>query len=310
MLKVFNSPRTILPLSRKKQSVRNLILWGTLALTINSVHAMAPEEEKDTYALQTGKKGAKRLTEQNEFLKHFSIEHLKKAGISEDSDVVEPGCGNGAMTVFLAKTARKVYAVDKSEKQLNEARKAIKAEGVENVIFIQDDAQSLKNIPPQSADLVYIRLLLLHVQNPKAVIESAKNLLKPGGVLVLEEPIISSSEHTNLPGYIEALEKLAASWRVDYNIGSRLVNLCEEAGFSYTVEEHRPVMTPRQAKDSHLGGLNEWKGAAIKEGIIGPEKAEEWVRIINGWSDAEEGDTASYYTPPKMVYVTATMIAK
>jgi ubiquinone/menaquinone biosynthesis C-methylase UbiE len=307
MLKVFNSPRTTLSLPRKKQSIRNLILWGALALTINSVHAMDSEDkEKDTYALQTGEKGAKRLTKQNKFLKEFSEEHLKKAGLSKGQTVVELGCGNAVMTPSLAKNARIVYAVDKSEKQLNEARKTIKAEGVENVIFILGDAQSLENLPIPNSDIAFIRLLTMHVPNPKAVIKGVKTLLKPGGVLCIEEPIMSSSIHTNLPGYIEALVKLGTENSVDYNIGNRLVSLCEEEGFSCTVEEHRPVMTPHQAKMSHLMGLEEWGPVALQKKIIQPGQIEEWKGIINSWSDAEEGDTASYYTPPRMVYVTAT----
>lgn len=305
MLKFFKSPRTIKPLSHK--SIRNLILWGTLALTINSVHAMDPEEKKSSYALGTGKKAAERLDLQDKFLAALTRRQLEKAGLSPGQTVYELGSGSGVVTEVLAEgvgVTGHVRAVDNSEKQLDIAKKKLSLKGLNNVTFVRGDAQSLEGLPTEDADLVYIRFLLLHVQNPKAVIEGAKKLLKPGGVLVLQEPIMSSSIYKNLPGYIEKLAAVAAHKHVDYDIGNRLASLCQEAGFSCTVEEHRPVLTPLQAKAVHLMGIAEWKDEAIKDGILQQSQVDEWVRIINSWP--EESDTTSFYTAPTNVYVIAT----
>lgn len=313
MLKVFNSPRTILPLSRKKQSVRNLILWGTLALTINSVHAIPSEEEKDTYRLQTGKEGAARLTEQNEFLKPLSIQHLKNAGPLEGKKIWNVACGNGAMTDWLANMAGEtghVYAIDNSEKQLEEARKNFESMGLKNVTCILGDALSLENLSIPKPDFVYIRFLAMHL--PKSeVMEGIRKVLKPGGVVAAQEPIMSSAIYNNLPGYQETLSTVSAKLGLDFDIGKKLLTLYQGAGFSCTVEEHRPVMTPRQAKGATLKGFNELKAkgffqVGIQLGLLKQEQVDEWEQLINNWSDAEEGDTASYYTPPINVYVTAT----
>jgi len=309
MLKVFNSPRTILPLSRKKQSVRNLILWGTLALTINSVHAMAPEEGKDTYRLQTGKKGAERLTEQNEFLKPLSIQHLKNAGLSKGQIVWDIGCGNGVMTKLLAKMVGKtghVYAIDNNQEQLD----IIESMGLKNVTCILGNAQSLEDLPIPKPDFVYIRFLTMHLLKPEAVMEGIKKLLNPGGVVAAQEPNMSSAIYNNLPGYQETITVVSAKLGLDFDIGKKLPTLYQGAGFSCTVEEHRPTPTPRQAKGVNLKGFHELKAkdffkAGIQLGLLKQEQVEEWERIINSWPDAEEGDTASYYTAPINVYVIA-----
>ncbi|MBX9785871.1 MAG: class I SAM-dependent methyltransferase [Alphaproteobacteria bacterium] len=314
MLKFFNCARTILPLSRKKQSIRNLILWGAFALTIHSVHAMNTEDkERDTYVLQTGKKGAERLTEQNEFLKPFSIQHLKNAGLSKGQIVWDIGCGNGAMTEYLAEMVGEtghVYAMDKSKEQLDIARKNFESKGFKNVTFIQGDAQSLENLSIPSADLVYIRFLLLHVPKPEEIIKGVKKLLKPGGVVAAQEPVMSSAIYNDLPEYKETLTVVSTKLGFDFDIGKKLPTLYQDAGFNCTVEEHLPVPTPRQAKGVNLKGLNELKAkgffkVAIQLGHLKQEQLDEWERTINSWSDTEEGDTAPYYTSPINVYVVA-----
>lgn len=304
MLKFFNPSQY-----DKRQRLQKALLCGMTALMINCAHAME-EQEEGTYVLRTGPTGARRLDQQNEFLLKDSDAHLNRAGLSEGQTVWDIGCGSGAMTVYLAKKVGKtgrVYAMDMSEKQLEIARQKVKEEGLENVIFIQGDIRSLTNLPMESADLVYIRFVQMHVKDPEKVIDVTKGLLKPGGVVVTQEPIMSSShnpfEHRVFRDFIDTIGSLGKTMGVDYDIGARLEDLYKNAGYANTsVEYMRPEMSIPTAKTTLLLGFSEWKGIAIGANLITQEQANELETTIGNWpEDMKEG----FYLPPEQAYLIA-----
>src|SRR3990167_7555643 len=108
-------------------------LWATMLfaslLTLNSAHA-SDETKEDTYALATGKAGSQRLDLQNKMMSEEAYKQLEKAGLSEGQTVWDIGCGNGAMTVYLAQKVGKkghVYAIDINEEQIKVAKEKIAA---------------------------------------------------------------------------------------------------------------------------------------------------------------------------------------
>ena len=121
------------------------------------------------------------------------------------------GCGSGAMTAYFAEKVGEnghVYAVDISEKQLEVTKKRIESGGFTNVTFIRADIVS-DNFPTGAADVVYIRFVLMHLTNPNLALDKIKDLLKPQGIFVSEEPINSScysptSANSVLKEYINA----------------------------------------------------------------------------------------------------------
>jgi spermidine synthase len=53
---------------------------------------------------------------------------------------------------------------------------------------------------------------------PGAVLEGVKKLLKPGGVIAAQEPIMSSAIYNNLPRYQETLTVISADFGLDFDI--------------------------------------------------------------------------------------------
>lgn len=263
---------------------------------------MTAQNKEDTYILGAGKVASKRLDVQQEILEETSYKHLEKAGLSEGQIVWDIGCGGGAMTVYLAKVvgARgKVYAIDKSEEQLEIARAKIKSEGLENVTFIQGDIRSQKDLPMGAADLIYMRFILNHIKDPEVVIKVGKDLLKEGGVAVSIEPILStyynSSDHEIFREYVKAIADVGKKMEVDYDLGKRLHPLYKLAGYVDTqVDYHQIQVKIAYVKKILPLDIAEWKDKAIALGVLTQEKAARWMQTIKAWPD---DDTDSFNLP-------------
>jgi 2-polyprenyl-3-methyl-5-hydroxy-6-metoxy-1,4-benzoquinol methylase len=104
----------------------------------------------------------------------------------EPMDVVDFGCGTGALTVELARWAKHVTAIDRSDLALSKAKAEASRQKLANITFLAADLEQLP-LPAASADLVVISQSLHHVENIQAVLSESARLLRPGGrVVVLE----------------------------------------------------------------------------------------------------------------------------
>jgi ubiquinone/menaquinone biosynthesis C-methylase UbiE/DNA-binding transcriptional ArsR family regulator len=100
--------------------------------------------------------------------------------------VADLGSGEGLLSQLLARRARKVIAVDNSEKIVAFGAAKAKKIGLKNLEFRQGDLQN-PPIDPQSVDLVVLSQALHHAAEPAKAIAGAFNILKPGGqIMVLD----------------------------------------------------------------------------------------------------------------------------
>lgn len=103
-------------------------------------------------------------------------------------DVVEPGCGTGRNTVWLAERARSVVALDFSPGMLERARARLAgpiADG--RVRLAGHDIRAPLPLADAAADLVVIALVLEHVTDVTAVLGECARVLRPGGHVFLCE---------------------------------------------------------------------------------------------------------------------------
>jgi SAM-dependent methyltransferase len=113
------------------------------------------------------------------------------AGVKAGWHCADIGAGSGAITELLARRVTKsgrIYAVDQDPT----SRDAIAdiALGHTQVIALTQAVEDLTL--PEAVDLVWCRFLLLHVWDPEVAIAAMVASLKPGGWLVVEEPIVSA----------------------------------------------------------------------------------------------------------------------
>jgi ubiquinone/menaquinone biosynthesis C-methylase UbiE/DNA-binding transcriptional ArsR family regulator len=98
--------------------------------------------------------------------------------------VADLGSGEGLLSQLLARRAKKVIAVDNSEKIVAFGANKAKKLGLKNLEFRLGDLEN----PPldaESVDLVVLSQALHHAKDPARAIQSAARLLKPGGQLMI-----------------------------------------------------------------------------------------------------------------------------
>ncbi len=100
--------------------------------------------------------------------------------------VADLGSGEGLLSELLARRAKKVIAVDNSEKMVAFGANKAKKNGLKNLEFRLGDLEN-PPIEPHSADLVILSQALHHAAEPAKAIQSAHRILRPGGqVMILD----------------------------------------------------------------------------------------------------------------------------
>ena len=265
-------------------------LKSEVAIIMRHSHTKSPinmltrskSSESNPYILHTGKAAEKTLELQHRILVKDSIEHLRKAGLKLNQVVWDVGCGSGAMTEHIARQVGKkghVYALDISQDQINVTKQRLETICLTNVTFINADIGDV-DLSLGKADIIYSRLLLMHVKDPQSVIEKMYSFLKPGGHLALQESIMSTAhtcpESSAMKKHVKILTSLGKHKGVDFDVGIKLTDLCVASGFKQ-IESYflQPRLTVQEAEPMILGRSAEWEKEAIKLGITTEEEMEE-----------------------------------
>ena len=111
---------------------------------------------------------------------------LARLGIAGAENVLEIGCGTGALTVPLAAAVGdhgRLVAVDISEPMLGVARQRVEERGLHNIKLLLGDAQVFE-FEPVAFDLATSRMGVMFFADPAAAFRNIGSALKPGGRLV------------------------------------------------------------------------------------------------------------------------------
>ncbi|MDX3229251.1 class I SAM-dependent methyltransferase [Streptomyces sp. ME19-01-6] len=114
----------------------------------------------------------------------FNQPLLDAAALADTARVLDVGCGAGRTTRLAARRARRGSAVglDLSGPMLGKARESALHEGVENVLFIQGDAQ-VHAFDAEGFDAVISRYGMTFFTDPVAAFANLHRALRPGGRL-------------------------------------------------------------------------------------------------------------------------------
>ncbi len=239
-----------------------------------------------TYLLEVGARGADRLALIHDIYGPTSRRVLSQVDL-RGKRVLELACGTGTMTRFLAKEVGPngfVVGLDSSEAQLSAAR--AHCADLPNVEWLRADAADT-DLPFGGFDLVYLRLLLMHVPDPLRVLLHARDLLRPGGVLVCEEAAVDSTFTDPLVPEQRELHALANQMArgrgCDFNVARRLTSLVHAAGFTRLVTSaHQPVYASGPEKQLEVASFAEalahWRDAAAETRAAG-EAALDALRV-------------------------------
>lgn len=270
-----------------------------------------PKDSSDTYALAVGEQGAARLDVMDSLINQSTRHYLVTAGLSVGQTVIDIGCGSGAVSNWIAQEVGaegKVYGIDISEAQLAIATQKSLELGLSNIEYAKKDVlqEELSSLP--KADIVHIRCLLMHLKDPSIVLTKAKDLLKPGGKIVCQEPITSSAysvpEYQIFQNLNDALMKISECFGVDYDIGERLGDHVLRAGFTGVTTAFSQQKAKAAPMKSLLGkGIPECKAAAIQAQAADDKTVDQWHQQIMAW---DEQDDAFEYHLPRQAHVIGT----
>ena len=135
-------------------------------------------------------------------------------------DVADLGAGEGALSQLLAKRARKVIAVDISERMVEVGTQLAKEHGFTNLEYRLGDLEE-PPIADSSIDLAVFSQALHHANSPNKAIAAARRILRPGGRLVILDLLAHSFE--------QARDLYADLWLGFSEV--QLLHLLEQAGF-------------------------------------------------------------------------------
>jgi SAM-dependent methyltransferase len=174
---------------------------------------------------------------------------LVEAGLKTGMKVADFGCGVGMMTRMLAEMVGPcgfVTGLDFSAAQVKEGKEISASNGAHNVSFMEADACET-GLPRASFDLAYCRFLLLHLPNPAACLKEMLAVLKPGGILVVEDGDLTSARSqppTAQNAFADLFGRLGPTRGLDYSMAKNLYQLVIAAGIQNArIVEHQPVNT-------------------------------------------------------------------
>jgi ArsR family transcriptional regulator len=117
--------------------------------------------------------------------------------------IADLGAGEGTFSQMLARRAKKVIAVDNSEKMVEYGAELARKRGVKNLEYRQGDLEAVP-LRNGSIDVAFFSQALHHAQHPERAVAEAWRILKPGGRIV----VLDLLRHN----YEEARELYADLW--------------------------------------------------------------------------------------------------
>jgi ArsR family transcriptional regulator len=151
--------------------------------------------------------------------------------------IADLGAGEGTLSQLLAKRAKKVIAIDNSEKMVEFGSDLAKKHGFKNLEYRFGEMEE-PPIPASSVDLALLSQALHHAANPQRAITAAHRILKKGGRIAILDLLAHQFE--------EARELYADRW-----LGfseAELQQFLEAAGF-HDIEVQ---VVSREAKAPHF----------------------------------------------------------
>lgn len=140
---------------------------------------MSSQEQIDYWNGQAGEKWVAHASQLDAMLRPFAIEVLNAANISQSDNVLDIGCGGGALSLLAAQSAARLCGVDVSAPLITLARK--RAAGLNNVTFHCADAAEFRSDEPY--DVAVSRFGVMFFHNPVAAFSNIRKIMKPQGRL-------------------------------------------------------------------------------------------------------------------------------
>lgn len=225
------------------------------------------------------KKEQDRLLRQVQFLEPYIYQ---KIDFSNCHRILEIGCGVGAQVAMIAKMFPDlcIDGIDFMESQINRANHVLADLMASQRVNLAIASAYKLPFPGQYYDGVCIFSVLEHVEQPLAVLNEARRVLKSSGVLYCTEVFNSGLYiYPHCPAitcYWAAFNQYQIDMGGDPDIGMKLVNLALEAGFKHVgLHDVSPILDGRMVSVSKRAEfLDFWKSLFLSasENLVSEER--------------------------------------
>ena len=109
------------------------------------------------------------------------------AGVHRGDTVAEIGAGTGRFSIAMAHAvglAGKVYSTELNADRRRAIRDRVTAAGLRNVTVVEAAADAT-NLPDACCDVVFLRNVYHHIQEPERFAASVARAVKPGGIVIV-----------------------------------------------------------------------------------------------------------------------------
>jgi ubiquinone/menaquinone biosynthesis C-methylase UbiE len=234
------------------------------------------------------------------FFQNVLREYLDTMDIDSANTVLDMGCGTGVAARTIARRSRfsgKVVGIDLSPYLVKAARRLAHEEGLSGrVEFRSGDTRSL-DTPDGAFDAVVAHTLVSHVGKPLAVVEEARRVVKPGGLIAIFDGDYASltfalDDPAQGRRYDEALINAVVT---SPRVMRQMPRLLRQAGLEM-IRVFPYIMAEAGKGDFWLPGIDSFEKLAPKSGAMTEEDATRWADTLR--KDSDEGvffGASNYY---------------
>ncbi|HXF62455.1 MAG TPA: methyltransferase domain-containing protein [Caldilineaceae bacterium] len=230
----------------------------------------------------TGSEEMERLRLQAQVWQPEAEAMLEHIGVAPGWRCVDLGCGAMGILGPLSRRAGptgRVVGVDQDATLLAAAQTYIRQEGLANVELLRRDVYQT-GLTPASFDLVHERFVFPYVASPELLLQEMVSLVKPGGIVAVQE--IDHSSWNFWPAserwrrLVRIIEQVFALWS-DINIGRRAYTMLRNVGLT-DVRVHAAVQA-HQASHPYLQApllmVQAMRARIVNTGIATPAELDE-----------------------------------
>ncbi len=138
-------------------------------------------------------------------------------GPRPQDELLDAGCGCGAITMAMAPDVRRIVGVDISEAAVGLAERVAEARGIANARFRAGDLARLSSvIAEESFDTAYCLDTLEHAEDFPGILAEVRRALRPGGRFFLLVPTTEGHGHFRYdPEQVRQIAE-GTGWRVRF----------------------------------------------------------------------------------------------
>jgi SAM-dependent methyltransferase len=252
--------------------------------------AEAISERVSRYILDGSDDDLRRLLGIAQLLEGMARRAFLRAEVEEGWTAIECGCGPiGALAIMaeIVGPSGRVVGVDFGEPAVQRARSVLATLELENAQVFAADVHDL-DVGDLGGpfDLAYTRCFLMHQSDPAHTLARIAELVRPGGWIIVQEPLRSPAPHSHPPvealgAYWELMHELAERVGVPHRTTNDLQRAAQNAGLEVvSVDGFFTIITGDLGFDLHGGTLAAMRDRAIQLGVASEQEIDELAGAI------------------------------